>query len=179
MKLTFLEGDATDPVGDSHKVIIHCVNNEGKWGSGFVLSISKRWKTPEVRYREWARFNSSRSVYNLDHSYSKDSIPFNQGQIQLVQVKEDITVCNLIGQSYTGSLEGFPPVRYGALQEGLIRLRETINSWSYEEGISLHMGRICCGLAQAKWSKVETIITEVFIDTNTEIFVYDLPTKNV
>ena len=32
------------------KIIVHICNDNGKWGSGFVLAISKRWIKPKDEY---------------------------------------------------------------------------------------------------------------------------------
>ncbi len=50
MTIRYLKGDATDPEGDGSKVIVHIGNDVGKWGKGFVLAISNRWKDPERTY---------------------------------------------------------------------------------------------------------------------------------
>jgi hypothetical protein len=62
-----------------------CCNDEGGWGRGFVLALSRRWSEPERRYRAWARGE-------------EDSAPFALGQVQLVPVEESLWVANLIGQ---------------------------------------------------------------------------------
>jgi len=52
MKIEYVKGDATAPTGDGQKIIVHVCNDLGKWGKGFVLAISRRWKTPEKAYRQ-------------------------------------------------------------------------------------------------------------------------------
>ena len=51
-KINYLVGDATRPVGEGVKLIIHCCNDIGAWGAGFVVALSKRWEGPEKCYRE-------------------------------------------------------------------------------------------------------------------------------
>ena len=51
--IEFMTGDATKPVGDGPKIIVHICNDIGGWGKGFVLAISKRWQEPEAAYRGW------------------------------------------------------------------------------------------------------------------------------
>ncbi len=51
--IEYVSGDATRPVGDGCKVIVHICNDRGGWGKGFVLALSKRWKQPEAAYRNW------------------------------------------------------------------------------------------------------------------------------
>ena len=57
-ELKYVDGDATQPQGPGLKYIIHCCNDVGAWGAGFVLAISKRWPGPEKAYREWAESDS-------------------------------------------------------------------------------------------------------------------------
>ena len=55
MSLNFIIGDATQPVGEGTKIIVHVCNDIGGWGRGFVVALSKRWPEPERRYRAWSR----------------------------------------------------------------------------------------------------------------------------
>ena len=47
MTIQYLKGDATAPKTHGKKIIVHVCNDIGKWGKGFVLAISKRWKEPQ------------------------------------------------------------------------------------------------------------------------------------
>jgi hypothetical protein len=166
--ITFLRGDATKPDCPGYKIIVHCVNTLGRWGSGFVISISKRWKEPKQCYTEWYNDNGWFQT-------SRNIIPFQQGQIQIVKVEHDIAVCNLIGQSGIGAFpprcSELPPVRYGAIHEGLIRLREYINDNVTDP--SIHMPRMGCDRAGGEWRNIEDIINIVFFGIDIPIFVYD------
>jgi O-acetyl-ADP-ribose deacetylase (regulator of RNase III) len=82
MEIRYVKGDATNPIGQGNKVIVHVCNDVGGWGKGFVMAISKRWKQPENSYREW--WKSSRN--------------FELGEVQFVQVEPTIWIANLIGQ---------------------------------------------------------------------------------
>ena len=44
MKIEYLKGDATSPVKEGNKIILHICNDIGGWGKGFVMAISKKWK---------------------------------------------------------------------------------------------------------------------------------------
>lgn len=95
--ITYLKGDATNPQTEGNKIITHICNDIGGWGKGFVLAISNRWKNPENEYRKW--FQNSEN--------------FTLGEIQIVQVEEDIFVCNMIGQHKTiTNSKGILPIRY-------------------------------------------------------------------
>ena len=44
MKLTKLNGDVTNPVvKDGTRIILHCTNQLGIWGSGVVIPIKRKW----------------------------------------------------------------------------------------------------------------------------------------
>ena len=43
MSINYVIGDATQPVGEWPKIIVHVCNDIGGWGRGFVTAISKRW----------------------------------------------------------------------------------------------------------------------------------------
>jgi len=45
--IVYLKGDATQPQAKGVKIIVHCCNDLGGWGKGFVLALRKRWPEPE------------------------------------------------------------------------------------------------------------------------------------
>lgn len=150
-KINYVKGDATAPVGDGQKIIVHVCNNIGAWGAGFVLAVSKKWKQPEEYYR-------SLKTYNLGESY-------------LIRVEDDITICNLIGQENIRSSNpnSIPPVRYVAIEKGLKDLAEMIkNIPEY----SVHMPMIGSGLAGGNWRIIERIIEVTLCDAGIPVTVY-------
>lgn len=159
MNLNYVTGDATAPKGTGIKVIAHCCNDVGAWGAGFVMALSRKCTNPEMQYRKWSR------------GELPNDIPFKQGQVRLASFMGSVNtmVANIIGQSGCGDTFGFAPVRYEALEEGFIRLREMMVDATW----SLHMPRIGCGLAGGEWQKIEDLLTRVFKDTDVEITVYD------
>jgi O-acetyl-ADP-ribose deacetylase (regulator of RNase III) len=82
MDIKYVKGDATQPIGQGNKIIFHVCNDVGGWGKGFIMAISKRWKVPEIKYREWR----------------KDGQNFELGEVQFVQAEPTIWIANLIGQ---------------------------------------------------------------------------------
>ena len=40
--ITYLIGDATEPVGAGRKIIAHICNDRGIWGGGFTGALSKK-----------------------------------------------------------------------------------------------------------------------------------------
>lgn len=160
----YVRGDATEPRGDGHKIIVHCCNDIGAWGAGFVLAISKKWPHVEDAYRALG-------------SYAL-------GDVQFVKATEDITVANIIGQHGIGGMsraldsgrklsagyrDKHPPIRYEAIEQGLrvVRYRAT----NHAHLASVHMPRMGCGLAGGSWDTMEPIIAKALQDL--EVTVYD------
>ncbi|MDF2551740.1 MAG: Appr-p processing protein [Chryseobacterium sp.] len=152
--IQYLKGDATDPQIEGNKIIAHICNDIGGWGKGFVMAISKRWKKPENEYREWFQ--------------SKEN--FNLGEIQIIQVENDIWICNMIGQHKTiTNSKGIPPIRYEAVEKCLEKLTDEV----LKLNASIHMPRIGCGLAGGNWEEIEPIIEKTLLKNNVKVYVYD------
>lgn len=154
----YLIGDATDPIqfaNPAHRYIVHCVNDFGQWGSGFVLALDKISSEPHRQYRAWK-----------DSQEFGDDLPL--GAVQYVNLSEDLTVVNLVGQH--GTVRNWKhPVRYDAVYNGLLALANTARIL----GGSIHMPRMGCGLAGGSWAVIEGIVNETCPDI--DVFVYDLP----
>ncbi|PAM95990.1 Appr-1-p processing protein [Flavobacterium sp. IR1] len=152
--IQYIKGDATSPQGSDNKIIVHVCNDIGGWGKGFVMAISKRWKSPEVQYRNWFK--------------SKND--FELGKVQFAQVEEDLWVANLIGQHKINKDEfGEAPIRYNAIEEGL----KLVADFAKTNKASVHMPRIGCGLAGGKWEMIEPIILKTLSEKEIEVVVYD------
>lgn len=163
--ITYLTGDATDPVGTGGKIIAHVCNDLGKWGSGFVLAVSQRWSQPEAAYRQW----SDRPDDPLLGDFALGGV-----QYVLVEygVSEPVWVANMIAQHGIRRDEnGYPPIRYGALEETLCQVGGT----ALTAGCSVHMPRIGCGLAGGDWDAVEPLIRRQLCERGVPVTVYDLP----
>ena len=149
--ITYLKGDATQPQGpEGLKIIAHVCNDQGGFGKGFVLALSRRWPEPEAEYRKWAKQDS-----------------FKLGAVQYVRVAPDLYVANMIAQEGYGG-DGKPPIRYPALRQCLASLERQAS----RHKASVHMPRIGCGLAGGSWDEVEKLIQEKL--GNLQVFVYDL-----
>ncbi|MFF5183573.1 macro domain-containing protein [Streptomyces sp. NPDC000345] len=153
--ITYVRGDATVPSVKGVKVIAHVCNDIGGWGKGFVLALSRRWPEPEAAYRAWHRERASND--------------FGLGALQLVQVKPDVWVANMIGQRGTRRGSRGVPVRYEAIDTALSRLADPVIGLA----ASVHMPRIGCGLAGGTWSRVEPLITGRLVRRGIAVTVYD------
>jgi O-acetyl-ADP-ribose deacetylase (regulator of RNase III) len=150
--ITYIIGDATNPVGDGNKIICHCCNNIGKWGAGFTGALSKRWNQPELEFRR---------RYSEGH--------FELGRVQFVKVADDIVVANMIGQHGITWHDGVPPIRYNALVECL----SIVANRAKRTTASIHAPRFGSALAGGKWETIERMINSIF--STIPVTIYDLP----
>ncbi|SNR16143.1 macro domain-containing protein [Tenacibaculum jejuense] len=152
--IAYVKGDATKPLGIGNKIIVHVCNDIGGWGKGFVVAISRRWKSPEINFRNWYK--------------SKDG--FVLGAVQFVQVEENLWIANLIGQ-HDIKRRGKQniPIRYEAIAEGM----QSVVQKAKELNASVHMPRIGCGLAGGKWENIELILEQSLLKNHIKTTVYD------
>jgi O-acetyl-ADP-ribose deacetylase (regulator of RNase III) len=154
-------GDATEPIGAGEKLICHVCNNAGKWGGGFVLAISKKWKEPEKSYR--ALFIES------THAEEVPFIPL--GVSQFINVEPCVTIVNMVAQHQTWTDKGVPPIRYYAVEQCL----KCVAQYAALSGKSIHAPRFGAGLAGGDWSIIEGIIIRELCSLDIPVFIYDLP----
>jgi hypothetical protein len=150
--LNYVIGDATYPQEPGPKVIAHCVNNIGKFGSGFVLALNKRWPKVRTKYQLWSKMPN-----------------FQLGACQFVEVESKLWVANVVGQHQT-IRENPSPIRYDALRQGL----KTVGEFCLKEKASFVSPRLGSGLARGDWSLIEQIIQEEIVNRGVSATVYDL-----
>ncbi len=157
--IQFVLGDATKPVGEGPKLLAHLCNDIGAWGAGVVMSISKRWREPEMAYRRWYALASD-----------ADAGPFELGRVQFVPESGGVEIANMIAQRNVRPIDGTLPIRYEALEQCLIRVAEHAIS----SGESVHMPRLGVGSAGGLWQKIEPIIEATLLSRDLAVTVYDL-----
>lgn len=139
--IKYIKGDATHPIGEGNKLIIHCCNDIGVWGAGFVLALSARWKQPEKEYLK------VKPNYQL-------------GDVQFVWCEPDIWVCNMIGQHGVGLNQSIPPIRYNAIKDCLTK----VNEWCKINNATIHCPKFGAGLAGGNWDHIErNILKEITV----------------
>lgn len=156
--LNYKVGDATSPDTKEKNggIICHICNDEGAWGSGFVMAVSRKWKQPEKEYLKMSTKN--RKV----------------GNYQLIVVDNNLLVANIIGQSglrYRRTGFDVPAVDYAAIDVALNKIADTADTM----GVDLHMPRIASARSGGSWEIVETIIKKVLRTHKCNVYVYDLP----
>lgn len=147
-KITYLKGDATQPIGEGKKIIIHICNDIGAFGAGFVLALSARWDKPEKEYR-------AMKIREL-------------GDVVFVSVEKDLVVANMIAQhDVRPDKEGNPPIRYAALAECL----KKVNDFAKVLGATIHAPKIGAGLAGGSWEMIQEIISANVTDV--DVYIYE------
>jgi O-acetyl-ADP-ribose deacetylase (regulator of RNase III) len=164
--ITYITGDATQPLGRGNKIVAHVCNDIGAWGRGFVLSLSRQWPTAEKSYRDWSA-----------SKLSDDFPPFTLGNTVFVPVERTsdsdpaqttIWVANMVAQhGISTGKDGMSTIRYDALEDCL----QDVRMMAHDQDASVHMPRIGCGLGGGVWSEVEPIIERKLYDI--EVYVYD------
>ncbi|WMI33540.1 hypothetical protein SEA_KENREY_171 [Streptomyces phage Kenrey] len=154
----YVKGDATKPQGDGVKIIAHVTNDEGLWGSGFVLAVDKLSPRPKefyrADYRYWVRNG---------HTF----MPL--GMVDLVPAGPDLYVCNMTAQHRTiRHVE--KPICYKSLEVCLTKLADHAEA----EGATVHMPRIGAGLARGDWNVIESIINRTLTLRDVSVTIYDL-----
>lgn len=163
MPLFHITGDATQLQGPGPKILTHCVNDQGRWGAGFVVALGKKWPFAKDAYLAWYR--------HAENIPGEATGVMGLGEAQLVQVEEDVWVANIVGQHGIGmGSGGRAPIRYDALNKGLV----AVCRWAQDFDASVHMPRLGSGLAGGHWGNIETMVKTEIADKGIEVFVYTL-----
>ncbi len=162
MTINYCLGDATEPVGGGSKVIAHVCNDEGKWGAGFVLALSKKFPNVEAEYR---KLHAAQNGQKL----TLGSVQF----VQAVNTPDNLYVANMISQRgirklKDGTVDECPPVRYPALYTCL----EELCKFAAAQNASIHAPRFGAGLAGGDWRVIEAMLEK--IGAGQVINIYDL-----
>ena len=153
MEIKYIQGDATNPVGEGRKIITHICNDIGGWGRGFVLGLSSKWKEPEMEYRKWHRSHNN----------------FHLGEVQFVKVQDGLCVANMIAQHKVWAENGIPPIRYDSLRLCL----EKVCEMALRAEATVHMPKIGSGLAGGDWNIIEEIIKSELVQKGVNVTVYE------
>jgi O-acetyl-ADP-ribose deacetylase (regulator of RNase III) len=155
----YLIGDATEPIAVlGEKIIIHCVNNIGAWGTGFVISLGKKY--PSCRQEYWNTWRTKKL-----------------GDIVPCSVAFGVTVIHMFGQQGIYYIRDVPPIRYNALRSCLEKIAKHIKE-NFKGPATVHCPRFGTGLASGNWAIIEKIIEETLLAKDIEVYVYDLPKKH-
>lgn len=209
VKIQYVKGDATAPIATSSNnsdnkhamIIVHVCNDIGRWGKGFVMAVSRRWKAPEQAYREWyaqlqqdrksttpwknhpssiSTIRSNGDSNSKNRSNSITSGTFEMGAVQHVRVEDNMWVANIIGQrgiamSSNKNNHSHTTKRIPPIRYDAIRrgLQKVAQHANVLGGATVHMPRIGCGLAGGTWDDIEPLIVRELSELGIAVWVYD------
>lgn len=154
--LTMAVGDATK-VHDCH--LVHIVSDLPAWGSGFVNAITAAFG------------HDPRNAHIRRRTYVL-------GEVDFVEVKDGVVVCNMIAQHGLRSRLNPRPVDYKALRDALTKVTEHIKGskgWKEGRGSPVHMPLIGCDRGGGRWEDVRPIIEETLVSAGLHVTVWTLP----
>ncbi len=149
-KIEYFSGDCLSLAAKAEgtlAIIPHCCNNIGRWGSGFVVAVSKKWNMPERQYRS--------------------KISYQLGTVDFVQVQCNALVANMIGQHGTHWKDGIPPIRIDALEKCMIEVSKKLNKKT-----EIHCPKFGAGLAGGDWNEIEKLIIKHWLPIS-RVVVYE------
>lgn len=166
-----VKGDATSPENVENNIVIpHVCNDQGGWGSGFVLAINRRYGyLPRAMYLNWKEKQCCSIPMRV-----YESGEFALGEVQMVIVKDfdgcpsdkpkKCFIANMIGQHLTGEDEhGNAPIRYAALVNAMDKVTSYIHKmWEGGLGAEIVCPKFGSGLAGGDWNFIEVLIKEIW-----------------
>jgi hypothetical protein len=145
MKPNYVKGDCITVARKLSKetsvCIPHVCNDQGKWGAGFVLALSKAWP----RGNE----NSPEAVYRAAR--------LTMGTVTFANPVDDIIVANMVAQTLVGKPR---EIHYGMLA----RCMESVN-YRYYTGVHFVCPMFGSGLAGGDWNVIEELIEGIWCVT--------------
>jgi hypothetical protein len=169
---TYIEGDLFDDAFETPTIIAHVCNDQGRWGSGFVVPLEKRFPDSAACYRAWHRGEltdeqKGKLIYSADE-------PFRRGATQFVIVDDETTSASvLVANMVAQTLGGKRPLYYNDLSRCMDQVAGVINQ--VDPLTDPH--RIVCpmfgsGLAGGDWNIVERLIEDCWERRGIEVVVY-------
>jgi len=161
-QLQYLTGDATQPVGGGHKLIIHVCNDVGAWGRGFTTSLNYRWPVVEMAFRAWHLGST-----DLERLKAFMTGSFKLGAVQFVDVNDAITIANMVAQHGLGRAN--EPIRYDALRECLGHVEE----YCWDGKQTIHAPKFGAGLAGGDWDRIRKITEVALCERGIPVAIYE------
>jgi len=139
--ISYQTGDATIPISSS-RLIIHIVNNMGKWGKGFVVALSKRYPVVKKMYQDWV---------NDDKSFALGNVQF-----VVVDEVENVFVANMLAQN--GIKRNYKDSTQYISYEHLEKCLSLVADFALEKRLSIQLPMIGAGLGGGDWNVIEKVI---------------------
>ncbi len=121
--IKYLVGDVTKSDIGGLRVLAHCCNSSGLWGSGVVIPIGNKWPHVRQAYLDWY----DATIHSCDF-YDVD-IPWLLGEVQFIRGDNNTIIANMLAQKAPGvneTINGYnwPPIRHEALDECMNRVAQ-------------------------------------------------------
>lgn len=145
-------GDATKPKGKGIKIIAQVVNTSAALGIGFGKSLSMNYPKVKDALKKW----------------KEKKADFRLGKSQLIQVKEDIYVFQMLAQNGLRGKEGKTLLDYQALTLCLGELRDRAKELHAE----VYMPLIGSGQARGKWEIIEGLVYSELVNKDVKVTIY-------
>ena len=143
--VTFVQGDVLESKAN---LIAHGCNCKGGFGSGVAGAI--RTKYPKARH------------YYLD-KFEEDG--WKLGEVQFVKQWDDRWIANCATQD-DFLPRGTVHVDYDAVRTSMSKVKQ----FAMDSSLSVAIPKIGAGLAGGDWSKIESILNEVFNDYDVTVY---------
>ena len=160
-RIHFVKGDVTHPsaehVRDRNAIVVHCVDNSGKWGRGGVFTaLSSRSPQPASVYELAGRMRDLE--LGQTHYASIDDL-------QSRDTGKDF-VALIVSQSRDE--QGVSGIKLSALEEGLQRIQR----FAIKERASVHLPRIGHSTRNFNWYGTERLIQKLLASKGIPTYVY-------
>lgn len=150
--IKYINGDATLPQGDGKKLVIHIVNDIGRFGSGFAKAVMDRYPIVRASYIE---------------KFEKGN-PLRLADVQFVKVNDDLWFANMVGQSGVIGKNNPIPIKYDAVRKCLQKVKE----FAQTNGMTIFGPKFGSQLAGGNWTTIEKIIDEELTSYGVDINIY-------
>ncbi|EPN8565567.1 macro domain-containing protein [Enterobacter hormaechei] len=140
-RIKYLSGDAVEPLKKS-TVIANIVNNKGKWGKGFVLSLSNKYPAAKKSYLSCFKENNFPELGVVD--------------FVMVDAQEKIFIANMYAQD--GIKKNINDKKQYVYYDSLKVCLEKLSDFALVNRLSIQMPRIGAGLGGGDWNVIESLI---------------------
>ena len=119
------------------------------------MEVAKTWSFIQEEFQDWVH---------------QDRRNLSLGNVHHAEIDDDLSIVHMVAQKGYGP-SGKPRIRYGALRDSLVQLREIAAS----QGAGVHMPRIGTGQAGGNWDLIRDLIDEHLVRRGVPVFIYLLP----
>lgn len=137
--IRYRHGDAAVPLSE-RTLILHVVNNTGKWGKGFVLSLSKKYPGAKENYTDWFRRGGG----------------FQLGRVNFYQAAPNVVIANMLAQNgiRKNAYDVSQKIDYEALEHCL----EQVADYALVHRLNIQAPKFGAGLGGGDWETITGII---------------------